>query len=309
MKYTLRLLCFLLALTTMTACNSDIFLDGPDLPETQDITIDGDGGEATITIPTKNLEHFGLSLMSTSEQYCRYYNANGDLIDSKSPASEVHRIVFETKFTKLELIREGSRLTIRSICNTDQDDAHWTIRLEYSYGVRFIELTCLPGTPLRLVDVIYNDDMITDDRAKVTTFRDGFTNNGPIPQIFTLRPYLNELASILVEPYRSGSWLNGERFEMPVPMYVGGEWVIKPKAGIRPGTKYTYEGPDRLTKVDVDVPAYSHITVFSDVVYSGARITGRMIFRNEVLDLTFSEDIKVTSLYPTGHEIRIEDAD
>ena len=308
MKYTLQLLCFLLAMTAITACNSDIFIDEPDLPEVQDIKIDGDGGEATITIPTKNLEHIGFDLMSTEEQYCKYYNASGELIDSKAPASEVHLIVFETKFTKLELIKEGSRLTIRSICETYQANAHWTIRIESSYGVRFIELTCLPGTPLKLVEVIYNDDMITNDRAKVTTFRDGFTNNGPLQQTFTIRPYLNELASILVEPYTLNSWIQGERFNMPVPMYVGGKWVIQNKDGIDPGSKYTYEGPDRFTKVEIDAPPYSHISVFTDVIYSGARVTGHMVFHNEVLDLTFSEDIKVTSLYPTGHEIRIEDA-
>lgn len=307
-KYTIYLLFLLLAFTAITGCNSDIFIEDTDLPEIQDVMIEGDGGEATFTIPTKHLEHIGFDLMSTEEQYCKYYNARGELIDSKSPASEVHRIVFETMFTKLELIKEGARLTIRSICQTDRQDTHWTIRIEYNYGVRFIELTCSPGTPIRLIEVIYNDDMITDDRAKVTSFRDGFTNNGPLQQTFIIHPYLNELASILVEPYTQNSWIQGERFNMPVPLYVGGKWVIQNKDGIEPGSKYTYEGPDRFTKVEIDAPPYSHISVFTDVIYSGARVTGHMVFHNEVLDLTFSEDIKVTSLYPIGHEIRIEDA-
>lgn len=290
----------------LCGCNSDIFIDEPDWEDFKEITIEGDGGEATLHIPTKDLKHFGFDLMSESKPYCTYYNAEGDIIGSDSPASEITLIVFETKFRKLELRKEGSGLTIRSICATSQDDSHWIIRLEYTYGARSIEFTVLPGRPLRLVEVVY-DDMVIDDRAKVSSLREGFTNNGPLPQTLTIRPYLNELASILVEPVAWSSWLNGERFDMPVPMYVNGEWVIKPKNGIRPGNRFTYEGPDRFTKIDIEIPEYSSVNIFTDVVYSGVKVSGCMVFHNEILDLTFSEDIKVTSLYPVRHEIRIED--
>lgn len=207
-------------------CNRDIFLDEPDWEDFKDITIDGDGGEATLHIPTKDLKYFGFDLMSESKQYCTYYNAQGDIIDPNSPVSDIARIVFETRFSKLELRKEGSRLTIRSICSTSQDDSHWIIRLEYTYGVRSIDFKVLPGRPLRLVEVVY-DEMVIDDRAKVSSLREGFTNNGPLPQTLTIRPYLNELASILVEPVAWSSWLNAERFDMPVPMYVNGELIIK----------------------------------------------------------------------------------
>ena len=306
MKPIFKILLAFLAVT-LCGCNSDIFIDEPDWEDFKDITIEGDGGEAELIIPTKDLERFEFDLMSESKRYCTYYNAQGDIIGSDSPASEIARIVFETKFRKLELRKEGSRLTIRSICSTSQHDSHWIIRLEYTYGVRSIEFTLLPGRPLRLVEVVY-DDMVIDDRAKVSSFREGFTNNGAIPQTLTIRPYLNELASILVEPVAWSSWLNAERFDMPVPMYVNEEWVIMQKNGIRPGNRFTYEGPDRFTKIDIDIPEYSSVNIFTDVVYTGAKVSGCMVFHNEILDLTFSEDIKVTSLYPIRHEIRIEDA-
>ncbi|MDE6562319.1 MAG: hypothetical protein K2K75_13125 [Muribaculaceae bacterium] len=302
------ILLFAFLAVALCGCNSDIFIDEPDWEDFNDITIEGDGGEAILVIPTKNLERFEFDLMSESKRYCTYYNAQGDIISSDSPASEITRIVFETKFRKLELCKDDSRLTIRSICQTSQDDSHWIIRLEYTYGARSIEFTVLPGKPLRFVEVAYNDDMVVDDRAKVSSFRDGFTNNGPLPQTVTIRPYLNELASILVEPVGRYSWLNGERVDMPVPMYVNEEWVIMQKNGIRPGDRFTYEGPDRFTKIDIDIPEYSSVNIFTDVVYSGAKVSGCMVFHNEILDLTFSEDIKVTSLYPIRHEIRIEDA-
>ena len=297
-----------LLILTMTGCNGDIFLDEPDMPEDQCITIEGDGGVATVKIPTKELEYLGLDLMSMSKRYCHYYNAAGEEIDSKSPASEVARILFETKFTKLELTRHGSELTVRSICRASQGNDIYDIRLEYSYAVHFIHVEILPGKPIQLVDVIYRDDMEVSDRAKVTSFREGFHNQGPLPQTVTLLPYLNELATILVEPEYHESWLRGERFDMPVPMYVDGEWRMIQKDGICPGTKYSYEGPDRMTKIDVTVPEFSSVNIFTDVTYSGARVSGQMVFRNEILDLTFFEDITVTSYYPVKHEIRVEDA-
>ena len=290
----------------LCGCNSDIFIDEPDWDDYKDITVEGDGGDADLIIPTKALEHFSIDAMSESEKYYTYYNAQGDIISSKSPASEITRIVFDTRFSKLELCKDGSRVTVKSICNTNDYPSNYVIRLEYSYGVRFIKLTVQPGRPLRLVEVAY-DDMVIDDRAKVSSFRDGFTNNGPLPQIFTIYPYLNELASVLVEPDYRYSWLQGERFDMPVPMYVNGEWVIMPKKGIRPGTTFKYDGPDCFTEINIEVPEYSSVNVFTDVVYSGAKVSGCMVFHNEILDLTFSEDIKVTSLYPVSHEIRIED--
>ncbi|MDE5870490.1 MAG: hypothetical protein K2H22_00880 [Muribaculaceae bacterium] len=306
MKSVYKILFAFLAVA-LFGCNSDIFIDEPDWEDYEDITIEGDGGVADLVIPTKDLEHFGFDLMSDSKPYCTYFNAQGDIIDPNSPASEIARIVFETRFRRLELCKDDSRLTIRSICQTSQNDSHWVIRLEYTYGSRSIEFTVLPGRPLRLVEVTY-DDMVVDDRAKVSNFREGFTNNGPLPQTVTIRPYLNELASILVEPIARNSWLNGERFDMPVPIYVNEEWVIRPKNGIRPGSRFTYEGPDRFTRIDIDIPEYSSVSIFTDVVYSGAKVSGCMVFRNEILDLTFSEDIKVTSFYPIRHEIRIEDA-
>lgn len=310
MTDTIRLLYplpILLAIV-MSGCNSDIFLDEHSMPENQSVSIEGDGGEAMLTVPVGGLEYLGLDLTSSSKRYCQYYNKNGEVIDSESPASEVHKILFETRFTKLEVIRNGSKIKVRSICETSSTGGQWSIRLEYSFGVRFITVEVLPGKPVRLVEVIYNDDMLTADRAKVSGARERFNNNGPLPQTVTILPYLNELATILVLPEYRESWLLGERFNMPVPVYANGEWTICNKDGIIPGHQYTFAGPDRMTEVLLTVPAYSDSNIFTDVIYSGAKVSGEMIFRNEVLDRTFSEKITVTSFYPVGHEIRIEDA-
>lgn len=159
----------LLALV-LAGCNSDVFLEEADIPESQSVTIDGDGGEATFTIPLKGLVYFGPDLMSSSVHYCTYYNAAGEQIESNAPASEVARIVYETDFMKYELLRDGSRLTIRSVCRTRQYDDNLSVRLEYTYGVRFIGVTILPGKPLKLLEVAYPDGLTVDNRAEGDDF-------------------------------------------------------------------------------------------------------------------------------------------
>ena len=133
-----------------SGCNNDVFLDEPDIPEITEATIEGDGGEADFVIPTNGLEHISLDVFSDNLQFCTYYNTAGDISDSKIAASELGRIVYESFFHKLEIIKNGKKLTIRSICETAQSNDNWTLRLEYTYGVRFIEFTVLPGRPLTL---------------------------------------------------------------------------------------------------------------------------------------------------------------
>ena len=300
------LLCLLLL---TTGCNNDIFVDEPPLGEDEiGATIDGDGGETSFKIPFKGLEHISIDVMSEAERYCTYYNAAGEVVDRKSPASMVSRIVFESDFTKFEIEKDGKTLRIVSVCSTSEYESTWTIRLEYSYGVRFIYIKTLPGKPLKLMDITYPEPLKINDKEKVVTTRETFTNNGPLPQTIEVRPYLNELATIIVDPDRSGFWISAQKWTMPVPVYVNDKWSIIDKPEIMPGVRYYYERPDRFIKIPIDIPAYSKVTIITDVTYTQATGSGCMAFLNEILDRRFDVNFNVTSLYPYKHEIRIEDA-
>lgn len=293
-------------LLLVAGCNDDVFLDEPNMPDILNDTIEGDGGEATFIIPTRGLERVSLDVFSESERNCTYYNAAGDIVDRYSPASEVSRIVFETIFTRFELHRQGKTLTVKNLCNPF-DYGNWTIRLEYSYGVRFIYVTVLPGKPMKLLEVVYPDGLKIDDRAKIKTKRFGFNNASPLPQILEVRPYLDETYSILVEPGDNNSWVRGKMLNMEVPVYEDGSWQMK-ETSIMPGFSSTYSKKEYLMKVDVDVPAYSNVNIFTDVIYGEAKASGYMTFLNEVINRRLTVNFTVTSLYPTSYEIRTEDA-
>ena len=288
-----------------TGCNSDIFLDEPDLSDEVSVTIDGDGGEASFKIPVKGLEHISFDLFSESLKYCTVYNHNGEVIPSESPASMVNKIVFDNDRTRVELIKNGGMLTFISISKTFQSNDLWTIRLEYDYGVRFINIKILGGKPLKLIDVTY-DELKIDNRAFVKSNREGFTNKGPLPQNVEIRPYLNELPYILVEPEYSSSWVKWEKLNMPVPVFENGEWELKKMPEITLGSKNYFKGPDRMAKFEIEIPANSHASIFTDVVYSKAEANGVMTFYNETLDRELRVFINATAYYPINHEINVE---
>lgn len=291
-----------------TGCNSDVFLDGPELPEETFATIEGDGGVAEFEIPLKGLEHISLDLMSDELKYCSYYDNDGNVIDRKSPASQVSKIVFETYFRKLEILKQGGKLVVKSICETDKYETHWTIRLEYDYGVKFIMIKVEPGMPLELIEVCYTSELKVTDNAEIKTSVEGYRNNGTLPQVLEIRPYIHAMATILVEPEKYSLFKQGETITMKVPVYDNGSWVLKDKSGINPGNRLTYYRPDQMMKVDVDIPANSYVNVFTDIVYTKAQAFGRMTFLNRALDKRLEVVFRATSLYPEYYKIRIEDA-
>lgn len=291
-----------------SACNNDIFIDGPMLEEDLHATVEGDGGTAVFRIPLKGLEYIGLDLTSEGKQFCKYYNDRGELIDGASPESEVAAtVVFDNDICHFEIIRKGSELTFWSMANPMYRST-WTIRLEYDYAVRFITVEVLQGQPLQLIDVAYTSDLQIDDKALVKTHRFGINNGGSIPQTFAVFPYLNRLSSIFVKSDKKDYWLGGMEVKMPVPVFLNGDWLLRELSDIVAGHDNDIQTADDTFKVDVEVPANSKVSVVTDVTYSKAEARGNMTFLNVALDRRITADFTVTSFCPTSYEIRVEDA-
>lgn len=304
MAKTCKALFIALCAIIVASCNNDIFLDGPDMPESFAYTVEGDGGEVAFDVPLKNLEYFGFDHVN----YYQCYNSAGEPIDSDSPAREIRSIVYETDFEAFKLERDGGLFTFRSICNTQPYPYKWTLRLEYNHGVHFVEFEVVPGKPLRLLETVYSGDMEINDRAQVVTHRESFTNNGPLTQSVETYPYLNDLASVRIDP-ADGIWHSTAReLTMPVPFYSDGEWKLIEKQNLRIENTLYFDVPGRLSTVTIDVPPFSKVNIYDETVYSAAEANGHLVFLNEVLDRKVVEAFKVTSRYPIKHEIRVEEA-
>ncbi|MDE6424304.1 MAG: hypothetical protein K2K95_12920 [Muribaculaceae bacterium] len=304
-KYISTILIFLCAVL-FSGCNNDIFLDDSESTDTVSVTLEGDGGEISIPISTKNLlsidiQYYGSASLTT------YYNKKGEIIPNDSPVSEVSRIVYDSGINSFEIIKDGKTLTIKSIYQTDSYERESIIDIEYSYGYKSIKAEFLPGKPLKLIEVNYSEDLFIMPIDHINSFRYGFHNNGHVPQIMPIFPYLNEVASILVEGIGFTLKIPGKDLTIPVPVYVNGKWVIQEREGITPDVKYIYDGPDRNTKIDVEIPPYSSINPLVEVVYTGASNVGKMVFLNEITGKKYTYDFYVKSHYPISHRIYVNE--
>ena len=300
----------LLVTTLLTGCNSDVFLDEPDLPFNTELTIEGDGGVAVCRIPVKALQHITLNMFA-SRNDATYYNSKGDVIDSDSPASDVSLIVCENSLRRFEIRKDGSQLVITSISNTSKYESHDEIVLEYTFGCRCISLTILPGEQMRLESVDYNASPAINDDAMTKIYRVGFENHSNMELTTTEYPYINRYPYVMVEPMVdfTDTWVKELSLTMAVPVYVDGSWVMVERSGIRPGHEYTYPGPDYMTSVDVTVPANTIGYIITEVKYASAEVSGTMNFINDTLGHRVPVNFNMYSYYPVSYEIRIEKAD
>ncbi len=296
-----------LGIAILTAgCNNDIFLNKDDeMPEEMSAEIDGDGGETEFKIMTKGLLSINLDVMSEWEQYCIYYDKKGNIAGKEIAASELGKIVYDNGMCQLEIVKHGDKLTVRSIENPLWDSKR-TIRLDYGYDVKFIYVVVEKGEPMRLVNVDYNNISLAD----TPTTRAGrliFTNNGPSPQTMNVWPFMMEYPSVLVTTINDkNTWVWGEKLNMPVLIYENGDWKMKEVEGIAPETKYTYPHPEKMTKVEIEVPANSEVTVLVDLSYLWAIAYGTMTFECPVSKREKPVEFKCTSTYPVDYKIRVE---
>lgn len=305
MKPAIRILLLICMMTIVSACNNDIFIDGPEMSDYSYAIVEGDGGSTSFSISTTGLLQITFDLFSENQKYCTYYDREGKEIPSTSPASELSCIVFENQYVRYELTKSCNILTFISVENSSSENKI-TIRLEYDYAVKFIEIEIERGKPLELIAVDYGEMKINNAAETYTqTFR--YNNDGPLTQTFTWYPFIQYKAMTIVEP--SEEWIRGDFVKIALPVYSDGEWILKESDSIRLGTKLTSYRPDYKTPVSIDVPPYSDIILISDVIYSRCQINGVMTFRNPVSCRLHVTQFMCDAIYPAVNEIRIENVD
>lgn len=133
------LLLLSISLSLLCGCNSDVFVD--EMPDDLSATIEADGGEAEFSIATKHLKWITLDVLGGVAP--TYYDTEGNIADFDIPASRLGKIVFATWNTELEITKSGRRITVRSVKAPSATYFTWSIRLEYSYTVKFINVEIL----------------------------------------------------------------------------------------------------------------------------------------------------------------------
>ncbi|MDE5849152.1 MAG: hypothetical protein K2H38_03330 [Muribaculaceae bacterium] len=284
------------------SCNRDVFTDGPILPDHTEVTINGDGGEATFETSFKDLQSikFQLSGWMVDVVYT-CFDRSGKEISLSAPLSEVYRMVAQTPFSKLEIFLEGKRILVKSISNALSDNLKWNIQLEYSYCYKTIDVSATPGAPLMLLDVSFGSIFSLADKPATERLRIENRSDRPLATVFY--PYLNQQPTVDVSP-KDAPWLTGSVIEMPVPVCNEyGEWTLSGKTEVKLGYPSSYDGPDPWTEVKMTIPPEFSGIALTTVNKATAETSGILTYFNERLDLKIDIPFNCLASYPISYSI------
>lgn len=296
---------YLLVSILVGSCNSDVFIDGPAVPD-ENLTVieNADGGEVSFTVPVKGLQRISFDHMSNS-RYCTYYNKAGEVVSEENPAADLAKIVYEGVQMAYQLDVNGKHLCFKSMENCSGRDINVTIRLEYDYASKFINIKILPGSKWVLDSIRYNGPVKAVDEVdrRVSTMH--FSNPGPLSQIFVYHPYLNVLPSTIVDT--DDVWLKYENVDMELPEFVDGQWTMIPHEQVTIGVKKALYFDKVNEAVEINVPAGSNVKVVCTVILSRAGTDGTITFRNPVSGRSHIGKFTCVTSWPTSYTITVED--
>lgn len=288
----------------LSSCNSDIFIADSDLPDSVDVTVEGDGGSWSTAYSRKGLLCVRLDLPPDDGKYVTYYGYNGEL-DPDSPPSELQSIVYESPLRSYSIGFNGDMIYVVSHYNASYED-RVTLWLDYDYGVsKMIELTMTEGEPLQKGFWDTKGPLKIEENIETTSHRAGFTNNSSLTQKFQIMPYLESKCSDIVMP--ADRWALGLTFDLPMPTYNGSDWVWYEYPDIRLGERRHFSPSQYIGKtLSVDVPPETKVTVSYTLHYSRAVQDGSIYFYNVVAQREFEVPVTWTSVYATSYDYMIE---
>ncbi|MDE6547475.1 MAG: hypothetical protein K2L22_00625 [Muribaculaceae bacterium] len=300
------LLTLLIALI-VSSCNNDIFIESENLPDTTDITLDGNGEQWSSAFSRKGLTRVYINPEDSTDdgKYLTYYGVNGDVVDSSCPFDELKDIQYYTPVRHYSIGFYGGMIYITCHYNVVPEK---TVRiyLEYDYGMtKTINVTMTEGKPIEMGVWMPDGEPTLDWDFENIPHRRSFTNNSSLTQNLQLDPFEDSRCSDQVIP--KDFWAVGLTFDMPMPTYIFQEWAWEEYEGIRLGERRSFPqtvyARDRLT---VEVPPYTKATVTYTINYSRFTQTGTISLYNPVYESWYDEDVTWTAIYATSYDYTVD---
>lgn len=290
----------MVAVALTTACNSDIFLDGAEMPQETTATIAGDGGEASFIIQQKGLEHITIDYYGGSAATITYYNhANEEIVPEERPAKELSQICFRSMWLAYNIDIEKNRITVHTVENISEYEQSIVIRLTYDYTVKFITLTVETGKPMEVTRIDYNDQFHISSTTRRSGFR--FINNSSLPQQMAVNPYRGISGSSVVTP--AETWANYYDVQMKLPVYVDGSWIYGEEKNIQLSAEMRSYPKDWETTEYVDIPANASVDIITTVTFSEVEAQGEITFQAPVSGKQYATTFKTNVIEPISYEI------
>lgn len=291
----------------VSSCNNEVFIASDELPEVKNICLDGNGDQWSSVFSRKGLTRISINVENSSYDsgYLKYYGANGKVVDSSCPPSELTEIDYETPLRYFSIGFADRMIYINSHYNISSET---TVRLclEYDYGIiKTINITLKEGKQVEMMFWNPEGEPTIEDNFEKIPHKTSLVNNSSITQKLNVDPFGESSCSDLAMP--ADSWAMGLVFDMPMPTFNGYEWVWQESESICLGQRKTFSptiyGHDTLT---VEVPPYTTATVTYTINYSRYTHEGSIQLYNPVLEIPFYEEMVCTAVYATSYDFTID---
>lgn len=300
MRLSLRLTLIVFVVASLWSCNNDIFLGRDESAVDLYGYVDGDGGSTTFRIPTYELLSIRLDGMNNPNLTC--YNDRDEEVAQDSPYPQISRLVYESQWLKFEILISGGQVSITSFYNSENNVHNIKLRLDYSYGVRIIDVTIGQGEAAVFEGVEYDPDIVLES-PKVDTRSLMLSNASGSQFTYSINPYLNYSLRFVIIP--AASWAYFKTIDLRIPEYIDGEWRFSEKQAVKLAETITknlqYDGE----MLEIVLADGASARIVSTVTSEIATATGRIFYRNPITDKVYSTDFKTTVAIPVDYDVKV----
>lgn len=290
----------------VSSCNDDIFIDERTLPDSLEISIEGDGGYWSTYIPRDGLINISMyNPYRDTDGYLTYQDVKGNSVAPDCPVSDLGAIIFESPAQHYVISFYGRKLDIKSYYNSYPSDMIVLV-LEYDYGMtNEVRISFTEGKPLYFL-CRYEGEMTIENNVEEIAHRTSFENNSSLTQKFVVYPFINCNCSYEVMPDENWA-IKYQIDEMPVPAYSGKRWELMAHYGISLGDRSAFSPSGYIYEnITVDVPPYTKASVNYNLYYSRASQKGLFIIKNVVADREFEMGFNSTATYATRYDFTVD---
>lgn len=289
-----------------TSCNSDLFIDADkEMPDDVTVYVAGDNGLAEVPIQPKGLQHIYVDEYSSAVSSYKYFNHNSEEVSADVPASEISQIWYYEPMCEFSIGLTGDRILISTYQNCAGSERTVSLRLEYDYGVKYINVHIAKGAPLEFLLCEYQGDfeIIENFRTEQSTMT--IDNKGGNPSTVYVKPYQNYSIVGLIKP--DESWADYRQVEVAIPYYFESEdeWFLHDIGDLTLMDTFYYDTYNKDKTVPVEIPANSKIRIIINVSFSRATSQGELLFRAPVSDNQFTVNYDCTVIQPVSYQIEI----
>lgn len=285
-----------------TACNDNIFVDRiPGFDSEIELT---PGNPRMAVIPFDGIESIQVNCPEDYDTFITYYDHDGDELWGYPAITQVGRVLFGSPRFALDATVSDGEIKFTLLDNTYSHPLSVNVFFNYGYTSRQMALTLQPGAPME-VELFYVTDQAKTHTEMLPMTPIRYTNNGPVPQVFSFSPYSASMTHALVEG--SDTWLDGLKTVCPLPLYSDGEWDMTGQETQIQFNTYTYIEPDcKGTRVPVTVPPHSTVTVSGTVTYAVLEIPFLGNATQPNSQLSFPADGRCLLSQPVNYQLNVQ---